>query len=198
MKASRLWYAFFVAFQNELNMFDFNKTPICNVFELTFPSFKDDRGVFTKVFQDSFWQSQGINFQLKESYFSLSAKDVIRGMHFQLPPFQHHKIVYCPQGSILDVAVDLRKDFPSYGHFFSTVLSAENHKGLFIPEGCAHGFKSLEDNSLTAYLVSSEYRKEADTGILWNSFGMEWACEKPIISERDKSFSAFQDFDSPF
>lgn len=179
-------------------MFNFNKTSLDNVFEITFPSFKDERGGFTKVFQDSLWKNEGIDFCLKESYFSLSAKDVIRGMHFQLPPYQHQKIVYCPQGSILDVAVDLRKNSSNFGRYFSTILSAENHKGLYIPEGFAHGFKSLENDSITVYLVSSEYKKESDTGILWNSFGMEWDCSQPILSERDKSFPALSDFENPF
>lgn len=179
-------------------MFEFIKTPIDKVFELTLPCFEDDRGSFTKVFQDSTCRNSGIDFKIKESYYSLSKKDVIRGMHFQLPPFQHHKIVFCPQGSILDVVVDLRKTSATYGQYFSAILSAANHKGLFLPEGCAHGFKSLAEDTLTIYLVSSEYQEDADAGILWNSFGLDWECSDPVISERDQFFQPLSDFHTPF
>ena len=162
------------------------------------PAFKDDRGLFVKTFQDSVFQKSGIRFELKESYFSISHKDVIRGMHFQLPPHQHSKIVFCPKGAILDVLVDLRKGSPSYGQFCTEVLSEENHRALFIPEGFAHGFKSLTDGALTYYFVSSEYHKESDTGIRWDSFGFDWDCLKPVISQRDKGFVGLDVFETPF
>lgn len=179
-------------------MFKISETTIHQVFEIEMPCFKDLRGSFTKIFQDSIFLKAGISFSLKESYFSVSEKEVIRGMHFQLPPHQHHKIVFCPHGKVQDVAVDLRKKSPTFGQFYSTFLSAGNHKALFIPEGCAHGFKSIEDKSMTFYFVSSEYNQEADSGILWNSFGMDWQCEKPLLSERDRSFPPFSAFESPF
>lgn len=179
-------------------MLELKKTFISGVFEILMPRFDDQRGGFVKVFQDSIWKQSDIDFVLKESYYSVSKKDVIRGMHFQVPPFQHHKIVYCPKGSIVDVAVDLRKDSPTFGQFFETVLSAQNHKGLFIPEGCAHGFKSLEDDTITVYYVSSEYERNADSGILWDSFDMDWDCAAPILSERDKGFEKFEEYNSPF
>ena len=162
------------------------------------PAFVDVRGSFVKTFNDTLFQSLGIHFNLKESYFSVSAKDVIRGMHFQLPPHQHAKIVFCPVGAILDVALDLRKHSPTYGQCFSQILSAENHKAFYIPEGFAHGFKALTNDALTYYLVSSEYDKESDAGIAFNSFGFEWDCASPIMSDRDKNFIALQDFKSPF
>lgn len=119
-------------------------------------------------------------------------------MHFQLPPHQHAKIVCCPQGAILDVLLDLRKDSNTYGHFFSAELSAANHQALYIPEGFAHGFQSLTDNAMTLYLVSSAYQSDADTGILYNSFGMNWPGANQIISDRDLSFPAFTGWRSPF
>jgi len=161
-------------------------------------AFVDVRGSFVKTFNDTLFQSLGIPFTLKESYFSVSAKDVIRGMHFQLPPHQHAKIVYCPFGAILDVALDLRLQSPTYGQYFSQILSAENHKAFYIPEGFAHGFKSLTHDAQTHYLVSSEYDAASDAGIAYHSFGFEWDCVDPILSERDKNFIAFQDFKSPF
>lgn len=165
---------------------------------LVLPAFADARGSFVKSFNDSLFQSWGIQFQLKESYFSVSAKDVIRGMHFQLPPAQHAKIVFCPFGEILDVVVDLRKTSPNYGQAKAQILSADNHKAFYIPEGFAHGFKALSEGAITYYLVSSEYHQASDTGIAFDSFGFDWACIAPIMSERDQHFIALQDFVSPF
>lgn len=165
---------------------------------LDLPSFKDMRGSFVKTFNDTLFQSWGIQFQLKESYFSTSELNVIRGMHFQLPPQQHAKIVFCPIGAILDVALDLRKESPTYGQCFSQILSGENHKAFYIPEGFAHGFKSLSSGSLTYYLVSSEYHPASDTGIAFNSFGFDWESANPILSDRDAQFISFDQFESPF
>lgn len=162
------------------------------------PAFFDDRGSFVKTFHETTLAEHGIQFALKESYFSVSEKDVIRGMHFQTPPHQHAKIVFCPQGAILDVIVDLRLGSPSYGQHYAQELSAENNKAYYIPEGFAHGFKSLTPGAITYYLVSSEYSKEHDTGILYNSFGFDWGLDNPIISERDLSFPTFEQFKSPF
>jgi dTDP-4-dehydrorhamnose 3,5-epimerase len=162
------------------------------------PFFKDQRGSFSKVFNDSLFKKAGIEFVVKESYFSVSQKDVIRGMHFQLPPYQHAKIVFCPFGAILDVVVDLRSGSPEYGQCFSELLSAENNKACYIPEGFAHGFKSLTDGSITSYLVSGEYEAASDTGIAFDSIAFDWACSRPSLSERDQHFAAFLDFKSPF
>lgn len=179
-------------------MFHFKPTSLSGVLEIKLPFHQDERGSFSKVFQNSLWAKESINFHLKETYFSRSAKNVIRGMHFQLPPFQHHKIVYCPYGAILDVVLDLRTESPSFGSCCSTLLSEENNNALFIPEGCAHGLKSLRDDSYTVYLVSSEYHKVSDAGVLWNSFGFDWQCEDPVISTRDQAFSPLPLFKSPF
>ena len=165
---------------------------------ITQPSTQDARGTFVKTFHESSLIEHGIYFSLMESYFSLSKKDVIRGMHFQLPPWQHSKIVFCPQGAILDVIVDLRQDSPTYRQYYATELSAANHKAYFIPEGFAHGFKSLTDDAITYYLVSSEYSKEHDTGIRYDTIGFDWQVKEPIISARDLSFVGMGEFESPF
>ncbi|GAA4459231.1 dTDP-4-dehydrorhamnose 3,5-epimerase family protein [Rurimicrobium arvi] len=165
---------------------------------LDMPCFSDNRGRFVKTFNDTAFQDQGINFRLKESYFSVSAKDVIRGMHFHLPPHDHDKVVFCPYGAILDVIVDLRSASPEYGKTYSQVLSAENNRAFFIPRGFAHGFKSLEEGSVTYYLVSGEYVASADEGIAFDSIGFDWACENPVLSDRDRNFLPFAAFRSPF
>jgi dTDP-4-dehydrorhamnose 3,5-epimerase len=165
---------------------------------LELPHFTDHRGSFTKAFhEDSLWE-KGISFTLRESYFSCSAKGVIRGMHFQTPPAQHAKIVFCPVGGILDVILDLRKASPTYGQAFSAELTAENHLALYIPEGFAHGFKALTEGAMTYYLVSSVHSPDHDAGIRWDSFGFNWEVETPVLSDRDKGFGTLADFRSPF
>ncbi len=165
---------------------------------LSLPHSTDARGAFTKVFHQDSLQEKGISFSLRESYFSTSAKDVIRGMHFQTPPHQHAKIVFCPVGEILDVVLDLRKDSPTYGDHFSMVLTARNHLALYIPEGCAHGFRALSEGAMTFYLVSSTYSPAHDMGIRWDSFDCDWGIELPVISARDEGFPGLARFHSPF
>lgn len=179
-------------------MFQFEPLPLSGAYLLTLPAFEDNRGSFIKTFQDSLFQEAGIPFTLKESYFSLSKKGVIRGMHFQTPPHDHAKVVFCPQGSIWDVIVDLRKNSGTYGQYFATELSALNHQAYYIPAGFAHGFEALTDNAMTYYLVSSEHNKTHDTGIRYDSFGLDWECQTPVVSERDLSFVPLAAFDSPF
>ena len=179
-------------------MWNVEELPLKDAKLITLPAFADARGTFVKTFHETILKEEGINFVLRESYFSLSKKDVIRGMHFQLPPHHHAKIVFCPQGAILDVIVDLRKSSPTYGQHFAHELSAENHLAYFIPEGFAHGFKSLTDDAITYYLVSSEYSQQHDTGIRYDSIGYGWGVDAPIISERDLSFVNMKEFDSPF
>lgn len=179
-------------------MFHFKPLALQGAFLITLPSFDDNRGNFTKAFQHSFYDHAGIDFTLRESYFSTSGKEVIRGMHFQTPPHDHAKIVYCPHGRILDVIVDLRTASATYGQHFATELSAANHMAYYIPHGFAHGFKALTEGAMTYYLVSSEYNKDHDTGIRYDSIGMDWQCDQPVISERDLSFLSLEDFKSPF
>jgi dTDP-4-dehydrorhamnose 3,5-epimerase len=179
-------------------MVDLEYTPFPDLVLLNLPDFKDQRGAFCKTFQYSWLKNTGLSFGIKESYYSFSNKNVIRGMHFQKPPYDHHKIVYCPLGSITDVVLDLRRSSPKYGQYYSVELSDQNHKAIVIPSGFAHGFKSNKDHSLTCYLVTSEYHKDYDSGILYNSFGFDWQVSSPVLSERDLSFIGLADFDSNF
>jgi len=165
---------------------------------IRFKEFKDSRGSFIKVFNNDFFHENGLETNFKESYYSISAKNVVRGMHFQIPPAEHTKLVYLNRGAIIDVVLDIRKTSPTYGQHFSIELDTANPILIYIPTGCAHGFLSLEDDSMVTYLQSSGYKKECDAGILWNSFGMEWKIENPIISERDNSFIKFKTFNSQF
>ncbi len=158
----------------------------------------DARGAFIKKYNAEVFEANGVFFDLKEQYYSLSQKGVVRGMHFQVPPYDHSKLIYVIRGSILDVALDIRKNSPTYGKCFSCVLSGSENTSLFLPKGFAHGFRSLEDDTLMMYNVSSGYHQECDCGISWDSIGFDWNIETPVLSERDKTFPALKDFHSPF
>jgi dTDP-4-dehydrorhamnose 3,5-epimerase/CDP-3, 6-dideoxy-D-glycero-D-glycero-4-hexulose-5-epimerase len=159
---------------------------------------EDERGTFVKTFNSNDFNNNDLNFSIKESYFSVSKKNVIRGMHFQLPPHDHEKLVFVPYGSILDVIVDLRKNSSTYCKYISIELSAKNKKSIFIPRGLAHGFKSLEEDTLTVYNVSSVYNSTSDHGIRFDSFGFDWDLQNPILSKRDLQFESLEDFKYPF
>lgn len=180
-------------------MFEMKDCIIAGVKLIKMPHFKDARGYFTKSFHQSTFRDAALPFVVRESYFSLSHKNTIRGMHFQVPPHEHGKIVFCPQGGITDVVLDLRKQSSTFGKHIVVELNEENQQAIYIPIGCAHGFKANTNNSLTFYLVSSEHQPSSDAGILYDSFGCDWKMtEQPIMSSRDLSFSPFQNFESPF
>ncbi len=155
--------------------------------------FKDQRGSFIKIFNSDFFKVNGLETAFKESYYSISSKNVIRGMHFQVPPEEHIKLVYLNAGRMLDVVLDIRKTSATYGQYFSIELNTETPVLLYIPVGCAHGFLSLEDNVMVTYLQTSCYNNICDKGIKYNSFGMDWKVWNPIISERDSNFPDFLD-----
>ncbi len=160
--------------------------------------YEDNRGVFCKVYNNKAFKKKGLCYKFEESFYSVSAKNVIRGMHFQIPPFDHDKLVYVPKGKIIDVILDLRTTSKTYGDFISVELSEENRNSIYIPAGFAHGFKSLKDNTIAVYNVSTIYNPNYNSGIKWNSFGMKWNTDDPIISDRDNSLLDFNDFTSPF
>jgi dTDP-4-dehydrorhamnose 3,5-epimerase/CDP-3, 6-dideoxy-D-glycero-D-glycero-4-hexulose-5-epimerase len=160
--------------------------------------FEDIRGRFIKTFNDDFIKKNGLDIDIKETYYSISHKDVIRGMHFQTPPYDHIKLVYVPFGSIVDVILDIRKNSPTYGKYFSCELSSNNGKVLIIPKGLAHGFKSLEDNTNVTYMQTTGYASNNDAGIKYDSFGFNWECLNPKLSDRDELFVKFGEFETPF
>lgn len=160
--------------------------------------FTDIRGKFIKTFHEGFFKEFGLEMDIKECFYSISEKDVIRGMHFQIPPYDHEKLVYVTYGKIIDVCLDLRRNLETYGKYYSIEISDKNGYFLYIPKGIAHGFLSLEDNTTVTYLQTSVYKKEYDKGIHYNSFGFNWNCEKPILSDRDLQFPKLKDYNSPF
>lgn len=160
----------------------------------------DGRGSFVKTFNKNAFEKANLPIEIRESYFSISQRNVVRGMHFQLPPHDHQKLVYVPSGAIIDVIVDLRKDSVTYKKHISLELSAENKNSVYIPKGLAHGFKSLENDTITVYNVSTEYNPASDSGIHYNSLGFEWEIENPIMSKRDQEFQSLASFckNNPF
>jgi dTDP-4-dehydrorhamnose 3,5-epimerase/CDP-3, 6-dideoxy-D-glycero-D-glycero-4-hexulose-5-epimerase len=160
--------------------------------------FEDTRGLFIKSYHSRLWSELGIKFSLEEEFYSISKKDVIRGMHFQLPPYAHDKVVYCISGEVLDVVLDMRKDSNTYGQSFALSLSAANRQILYIPRGFAHGFLSLSEASCMVYKTNTIYVPEFDAGICWDSFGFEWPVLNPIVSDRDAEFPRNTNFTSPF
>lgn len=184
--------------QEVLNLIAANEMPLAGCYELTPIIHKDVRGQFVKVFQDEIFLNLGLDTHYVEEFYSVSYQNVIRGLHFQLPPFEHVKLVYCVQGHIQDVIVDLRIGSPSYGQFCIIELSQQKGNMLYIPSGCAHGFCVLSDCATLVYKVSSKYSAEHDAGILWNSLNIPWHTNKPCLSARDQLFPGFDDFSSPF
>ncbi len=172
---------------------------IPNCYEIQPNIFSDNRGRFIKTFHRDLFLNHNLNVEWDEEYYSVSHKNVIRGMHFQLPPYNHEKLVYCATGAVFDVVIDLRKDSPTYKQFVVTKLNCDKGNMLYIPKGCAHGFKSLQDKTIMMYKVSTVYHPEADAGIAWDSCGINWSLEgEPIISPRDNLFIKLCDFESPF
>lgn len=174
------------------------ETPIEGLYILETINFQDIRGGFQKLYNFDFFKENNLDTDFKEFYYSVSQKDVIRGMHFQLPPFDHTKLVYVSKGKIKDVVLDIRKDSKTYGKYFSVELDDNKAQYLYIPKGLAHGFVSLEDGSIVNYAQTSCYSKEHDCGILYSSFGFDWGIENPIISGRDRTFEKLENFKSPF
>jgi dTDP-4-dehydrorhamnose 3,5-epimerase/CDP-3, 6-dideoxy-D-glycero-D-glycero-4-hexulose-5-epimerase len=157
----------------------------------------DARGEFVKTHAVTAMAALGITFELREAFYSVSHRDVIRGMHFQTPPHDHDKIVYCAGGAALDVLLDLRAG-PGYGRVASVRLDAATPSLVFVPKGIAHGFRALAEHTMMFYQVSTEYAPAHDAGVRFDSFGFDWDCAEPVLSGRDRQHPAFADVASPF
>lgn len=159
---------------------------------------RDHRGAFVKTFHTEAFREVGLATDWREEYYTVSRRGILRGLHFQCPPHDHEKIVYCTAGTVLDAVVDLRKGSPSYGRHLFLELSAEKGNMLYIPRGLAHGFYVTSEAATLMYKVSSVYTPDHDSGILWNSAGIPWPDANPEISVRDAGLVALEDFSSPF
>jgi dTDP-4-dehydrorhamnose 3,5-epimerase len=148
----------------------------------------DDRGFFVETFSKDAWAGLGVDAEFVQHNHSRSSKGTLRGLHFQTAPGQA-KLLRCARGAILDVAVDLRRDSPTYGQWEGHVLDDERHHQLFVPIGFAHGFVVLSDVADVAYLVSSPYDPATEAGIAWDDpeVGVDWRVADPLLSERDRA-----------
>lgn len=166
--------------------------------------FGDDRGFFMETFQQNLFNNtigQRVTF-VQDNHSLSEFAGTIRGLHFQAPPRAQGKLVRCIKGSILDVAIDVRKSSPTYGVYVSAMLSAENANQLWVPEGFLHGFATLEPKTEVVYKVTDYYAPESDGNVRWNdsSLAIDWGIDttKAIISEKDMKAPLFKDFTSPF
>ena len=162
--------------------------------------FKDERGYFFESFNKNKFKSNAIDVDFVQDNQSKSDRNVLRGLHFQNPPFAQGKLVQVIKGAVLDVVVDIRKNSTTYGKHFKIELSEENKTMLFIPPGFAHGFLTLLDETIFSYKCSNFYNKESEKSLLWNdkTLNIDWGVSSPILSEKDKLAENFQSFISPF
>jgi dTDP-4-dehydrorhamnose 3,5-epimerase len=158
----------------------------------------DARGFFVKIVHKEFLADHGIATDFAEQYYSVSVKNVLRGLHFQIPPHDNYKLVTCIEGEVFDVVVDLRRRSMTNGQHKSFELTGLRADSIFVPSGCAHGFYVRSERALLLYNVSTLHVPAHDTGIHWNSVGVAWPSASPIVSERDSAFPSLAAFDSPF
>lgn len=159
---------------------------------------KDGRGFLVKTYQQELFEENNLQTKYVEDYYSYSRKGVLRGLHFQIPPFHHVKLVSCTQGVVMDVVLDLRVGSPTYGSYEVFELSGMDGDMLYLPEGIGHGFLALTDSVIIHYKTTRKYSAEYDMGIRWDSLGVQWPISNPVLSERDLHFPRLDEFISPF
>jgi dTDP-4-dehydrorhamnose 3,5-epimerase len=173
----------------------FVETAVQGVFHVCPERKEDERGFFARTWCPREFETNGLNPRLAQCSISFNAKKgTLRGMHFQDAPFQEAKLVRCTSGAMYDVAVDLRPGSPTFRRWASALLSSENRNMLYIPEGCAHGFLTLDDNCEVFYQISEFYSPNHGRGVRWDdpAFGIDWPGEVKVIAERDRTYPDFQ------
>jgi dTDP-4-dehydrorhamnose 3,5-epimerase len=162
--------------------------------------FEDHRGHFFESFREDVLKDNGVETNFVQDNQSLSQKGILRGLHFQAPPFSQGKFVRVIKGAVLDVALDIRKESDTYGKFVCVELTEKNYHMLYIPPGFAHGFLTLEDNTIFTYKCTDYYHPEVEGGVLWNSpeLNIPWNIENPVLSAKDIALPTFSEFVSPF
>ncbi|MDR4987695.1 MAG: dTDP-4-dehydrorhamnose 3,5-epimerase [Bacteroidales bacterium] len=160
----------------------------------------DDRGCFFESWNKKTFAAQGIHYDFVQDNQSHSGVNVIRGLHVQLPPFEQGKLLRVSRGAVLDVAVDLRRTEPTFGRHFKILLNDRDHKMLLLPPGFAHGFRTLEENTLFVYKCTNFYNRESERAIRWDDpdLAIDWETDDPQLSGKDKNAMLFRDFVSPF
>lgn len=172
----------------------FRKTKLPDAVEIALEAVSDERGFFARSWCQNEFRSHRLNPKLVQCSISFnSRKGTLRGLHYQAAPFEEAKLVRCTRGAIYDVVLDLRPGSPAYKQWVGVELSAANRKMLYVPEGCAHGFLTLEDESEVSYQMSEFYHPESGRGVRWNDpeFGIHWPEEVKVISDRDRTYPGF-------
>ena len=178
---------------------EIEQTHIQGCFILTPTIFKDNRGTFSETFNREIFKMQtGLDINFVQDNQSVSKKGVLRGLHFQIGPYAQSKLVRVVEGKVLDVCVDLRKDSPTYGQHFSITLDSKFNQQLFIPKGFAHGFLTLEDNTIFSYKCDNYYNKDSERGIIFDDqiLGINWSIldQALILSKRDSQLPTFENY----
>ena len=167
--------------------FEFKRLEIPDVILITPKVFTDERGFFIETYQKDDFAKAGITGEFVQQNHSKSIKGVLRGLHYQKEPYAQAKLVRCIKGEIFDVAVDIRKNSPTFGKYVSVILSEENKKMLYIPRGFAHGFEVISDEAEVIYSVDNFYSKENESGIRWDNqkIDIKWPLKTPLVSSKD-------------
>lgn len=176
---------------------EIKKRKLDGVYEIALAPILDNRGFFMRAFDAGLFERAGLDRPwIQENHSRSEQRGIIRGLHFQFPPFSETKLVRCIRGAILDVFVDLRLDSPTFGEWDSIELSEENKRMIFIPRGFAHGFCTLTSESEVLYKVDNTYDKEHEGGLLWNDpdLGIDWPVEKPVLSAKDEKNPTLKEF----
>lgn len=179
-------------------MFLISETKLVGCYLIKPKVFEDSRGQFIKTFHAEEFSKYGLCSEFPEDFYSVSRKNVIRGLHLAKPPSSHVKTVSCIEGVIFDVLLDMRTDSETFGQYECFELSAVNSEILYIPKGVAHGFCALSESARVYYKVSKQFCAADDVGVLWSSLNIPWPVNDPIVSERDKGFPDFSDYTSSF
>ena len=182
---------------------EIKKTEIEGLIEITPRVFADERGYFYESYSKLEYLKHGIDFNFIQDNQSMSQKGVLRGLHFQNPPFAQGKLVRVIKGAVIDVAVDLRKGSPTYGKYHKVLLTEENKRLFWVPPGFAHGFLTLEDDTIFAYKVTNIYDKESEGCIKWNDkdLDIDWGIPEnltPLVSDKDEEGASFAEYESKF
>ena len=176
------------------------KLPISGLLLFKPNIYKDERGYFFESWNEELFKSNGVDLSFVQDNQSFSHKNVIRGLHFQNPPYAQGKLVRVIQGSVIDVAVDLRKKSSTYGQYYSVELSSKNNYIFWIPPGFAHGFATLEDKTIFSYKCTNVYNKKSEGSLIWNDvdLNIDWGIDDPIVSSKDMNSIKFNDLNSQF
>ena len=173
----------------------FSETRLQGAYIINIEPLEDERGFFARSFCQEEFEKYGLNPRIVQCNVSYNTKrGTLRGMHYQIKPYEEAKVVSCTKGAIYDVIIDLRSDSPTYCQWFAVELSAENYKMLYVAEGFAHGFQTLQENTIVFYQMSEFYHPECAQGIRYNdpTFEITWPLSKPIISKKDDSYDDYK------